>query len=125
MVVWGEGNSQSVLIRQLICFLLNLVYYIHHFLVQYETLLAVAEKDHHKTETEVGVTTTPLETTSLLNPVHIENYFRNEFFHCENSKNAKKNVAKATVSMCSTNYVRIHMKTVGKSTSGKCQPVLF
>ena len=72
----------------------QLMYYIHNVFTQYVILLNIAEKDHNRTE--VGVAKTPLETTRLLNPVYIEEFFRKELFLCENCRN--------TVPVCFTNY---------------------
>ena len=44
----------------------------------------MAEKDRNKTA--VGLAKTPLETNRLLNTVHIEKHFWNEFFLCEERK---------------------------------------
>ena len=62
----------------------QLMYYIHNFFTQYVILLNMAEKDRNKTA--VGLAKTPLETNRLLNTVHIEKHFWNEFFLCEERK---------------------------------------
>ena len=89
----------------------QLMYYVHNVFTQYVILLDIAEKDHNRTE--VGVAKTPLETTRLLNPVYIEEFFRKELFLCENRKMLKETLQKHRSRM----FLKLHvLKNFGKFT---------